>query len=152
MTMMSDASGTLSCVVLGLVVQHPVLLVVPLAATLWLAYRLTHPPLVPGQAGTLTLLLPGAEQSHPYAATLSPFSHLRARWALRCYARSRGFKNGRELAQQLRDDEDFDWAGGEKPKRGDFVRGWDRVMVWDEDCIDLVVLERCVRRATRQTG
>lgn len=121
-------------------------------ALVWLAYRLTHPDLVPGHPSTLTLLLPGILKSHPYAATLSPLSRLRARWALRSYARSRGFASGTAFAASMREDEEFDWASGEKPVRGELVRGWDRVMVWDTDCVDLAVLERCVEdRMSRES-
>jgi hypothetical protein len=122
--------------------EHPSVLLLPLSALLWLAYRVTHPDLLPGLPSTLTLLLPGFKQSHPHAATLSPFSHIRARWALRSYAKSQGFKNAQELVEHLKEDEDYDWANGEKPRKGVFLRGWDRVMVWDSDCIDMLVLER----------
>ncbi|UZJ55865.1 hypothetical protein CBS101457_005185 [Exobasidium rhododendri] len=133
--------GSFYCAILGLIVAHPTLLVFPVGVFSWLAYRITHPALLPGFPATLTLLLPNSKQSHPYAATLSPLSYVRARWAFRKYARSRGYHSGKDYIKQIREDEDYDWANGEKPSKGDLVRGWDRVMVWDEDCIDMVVLE-----------
>jgi hypothetical protein len=129
------------CSALHIVNEHPTLLLLPISALVWLAYKVVHPELLPGLPSTLTLLLPGYKQSHPYSATLSPIAHLRARLALRSYARSQG-KSTQELVQQLKEDEEYDWANGDKPKKGDFVRGWDRAMIWDKDCIDLVVLER----------
>lgn len=135
-------AGRIGCTVVHIINQHPSVLLLPLGALLWLAYKITNPDLLPGLPSTLTLLLPGFKQSHPFAATLSPISYLRARWALRSYSKSLGYNNGKELVKQLREDEEFDWSSGEKPAKGTFMRGWDRAMIWDDDCIDLVVLER----------
>lgn len=132
----------LACSILHSINEHPTILLLPLSAIVWFAYKVVHPELLPGLPSTLTLLLPGYNQSHPSSATLSPIARLRARWALRSYAKSKGFKDEQSLVESLKEDEDFDWANGDKPNNGDFVRGWDRAMIWDKDCIDLVVLER----------
>jgi hypothetical protein len=130
------------CATLHWFLEYPALLLFPLGFTIWLVYQITHIDLLPGLPSTRTLLLPNSEQSHPYAATLSPLARIRARLAFRSYAKSRGYHNGIEYIKQIKEDEEFDWAGGEKPAKGDLVRGWDRVMIWDEDCIDMIVLER----------
>lgn len=114
----------------------------------WTLYRISHLSMIPGEPDVIVLMLPSSKGwscPHPWSSVFSPLSFLRARWAWAQLAKERGLSS-KQLAGQIRDDDSYDWVNGEKPAIGDLVRGWDRVMVWDEDCFDLSILERYVWR------
>lgn len=49
---------------------------------------------------------------------------------------------GTHLHSAIKELGKFSWQGSDKPSRGTMVQAWDRVMRWDDDCYDFMVLER----------
>jgi hypothetical protein len=121
----------------------PPLAVVLPACLFFLVARLDLPQ-PPGRTVTTLILTPGA----PF--TVGPFSWLaglRAHFGWQRHVLQRT-KLGKTA--EIFEDTDFHWGldkenGRRKqPENGELVRSWDRIVVWDDDCPPLDVLEECV--------
>ncbi|CEH14739.1 hypothetical protein CBOM_02562 [Ceraceosorus bombacis] len=146
---------TVSCCALRLHPSFALLCVVPFALLLLLAL-----PLPGGSANSSTCTLLLSNGSPHQASSFSPLSSIKAHIEWSRLARSRG-QTPQELAKSIKDDTDFHWdlppcdTEGEalpldptqresrraKPEIGEVIRSWDRIVVWDADCVPFAVLE-----------
>lgn len=148
---------TVTCCALNL---HPSFALVCCIAPTTLALLLALP--LPGasrNSHTCTLLL--SDRTPHQASSFSPLSSLRAHVEWSCLARSRG-QTSQELCKSIKEDTHFHWdlpacdtqgdplpfdaakreSRRASPEIGEVIRSWDRIVVWDQDCVPFAVLER----------